>query len=182
MSDEHCIWLPFPPSANNIWRGNGQRTYLAPKYREWRAEAIVRIKACKIPKYTVPVVFKMELVPATSRPMDADNFNKPVLDALVMAGVLEDDNNQWVKAVLVWWENPAKTWGVKVTLRPAHNTRKPALNAGERAYLDKLSERGLILVGSEHRQAKALKGLIEKGYVRPIPGILEGTPQGYEMA
>lgn len=76
--------------------------------------------AARIPRMTEPVVIKLELTPPNNRRRDADNFTKGVVDALVAARVLPDDNSTWVKAVIPWWREPHKpTSGVVVTIRVA---------------------------------------------------------------
>jgi Holliday junction resolvase RusA-like endonuclease len=123
---EWCVWLPFPLSSNNLFahrivpgRGYALR-YPMPAYRRWRREAEVRICAARIPLMREPVVVKLELTPPNNRTRDADNFSKGVIDALVAARVLPDDNSRWVKAVIPWWREPDKAHaGVVVTIRVA---------------------------------------------------------------
>jgi crossover junction endodeoxyribonuclease RusA len=120
------LWLPFPLSANNLFahrivpgKGYAMR-YPTPAYRRWRREAEVRIIASRIPMMREPVVVKLELTPPNNRRRDADNFSKGVIDALVAARVLPDDNSDWVKAVIPYWLDAHKpTAGVRVTLRVA---------------------------------------------------------------
>lgn len=186
--DEWRCWLPFPPSVNNLFsqgvvRGKIRR-FPARSYKAWRDEAIVRIRAAwrAKPPYAVPVVVKIELTPRDSRARDADNYAKPILDALVAARVLADDSNRWVKAVVPYWENPAATFGAIVSIRPAENTRKPALSADERALLSRVQALELQVIPPGWKHPAALWGLIEKGYVETIPGLIEGVPQGYRAA
>ena len=122
------LWLPFPLSSNNLFahrivpgRGRGYAVrYPTPAYRRWRREAEVRIIAARIPMMREPVVVKLELTPPNNRRRDADNFSKGVIDALVAARVLPDDNSDWVKAVIPYWLDAHKpTAGVRVTLRVA---------------------------------------------------------------
>jgi Holliday junction resolvase RusA-like endonuclease len=120
------LWLPFPLSSNNLFAhrilpGRGYATrYPTPAYRRWRKEAELRICAAKIPLMREPVVVKLELTPPNNRTRDADNFTKGILDALVAARVLPDDNSRWVKAVIPYWLDPHKaTSGVRVTIRVA---------------------------------------------------------------
>ena len=120
------LWLPFPLSSNNLFahrivpgKGYAMR-YPTPAYRRWRREAEVRIIAARIPMMREPVVVKLELTPPNNRRRDADNFSKGVIDALVAARVLPDDNSDWVKAVVPYWLDTHKpTAGVRVTLRVA---------------------------------------------------------------
>ena len=125
-STSWSLWLPFPLSSNNLFahrivpgKGYAMR-YPTPAYRRWRREAEVRIIAARIPMMREPVVVKLELTPPNNRRRDADNFSKGVIDALVAARVLPDDNSDWVKAVIPYWLDAHKpTAGVRVTLRVA---------------------------------------------------------------
>jgi len=63
--------------------------------------------------------------------------------------------------------------------------KKP--NGNERRLLWRLQQRGFVLVKPNHRLTKGMQGLIEKGYVRPLPGLFYDTPfydtpQGYAPA
>jgi Holliday junction resolvase RusA-like endonuclease len=118
-------WLPFPPTVNNLFahglvKGRIRR-FPSRQYKAWRLEAVTRIRAAwrTRPPWPVPVVIKLELVPADRRPRDASNYVKPVEDALVEARVLVDDSQAYVKAVMPYWAEPQKTSGVIVTIRPA---------------------------------------------------------------
>lgn len=182
--DWRC-WLPFPPSTNNLFtqgvvKGKVRR-FPSRQYKAWREEAVIRIRAAwrSKPPYAVPVVVKIELTPRDSRARDADNYAKPILDALVASRVLADDSNRWVKAVVPYWENPAATFGAIVMIRPAKDVRKPALNADERALLARIEAQALACIPPGWKPPAALWGLLEKGYVAPVPGLIEGVPQGY---
>jgi len=122
---EWTCWLPFPPSVNNAFtqgmvRGKIRR-FPSKAYKFWRAEAVVRIRASwrAKPPVAAPVTVMLALTPKDRRPRDADNYCKPVLDALVVAGVLQDDNSRYVRAITPTWENPAEEAGVVVTILPA---------------------------------------------------------------
>jgi crossover junction endodeoxyribonuclease RusA len=141
---EWSLWLPFPLSSNNLFahkivpgkagRGAFAQRYPTPAYRRWRREAEVRICAARLPRMTEPVVVKLELTPPNARRRDCDNFGKGILDALVAARVLPDDNMQWVKAVIPYWLDPHKpTAGVVVTLRVAELELFKAARAAEAA-------------------------------------------------
>jgi len=128
-SELWTCWLPFPPTTNNLFshgvvKGRVRR-FPTRKYKSWRLEAVTRIRAVwrTRPSWPVPVVVKLELVPPDSRGRDADNYCKPVLDALVEARVLADDSNRHVKAVMPYWAEAQKTSGVIVTIRPARIER-----------------------------------------------------------
>lgn len=122
---EWQVWLPFPVSTNNLFgqamvKGR-MRRFPTKAYRIWRKEAELRILAARLPRFTVPVVVKLELTPRDQRPRDADNFSKAILDALVRMRVLVDDSNRYVKAVIPYWTDGVffNRAGVVVTIREA---------------------------------------------------------------
>ena len=124
MVTEPCqVWLPFPPSVNNLFsqgmvKGK-MRRFASKPYKAWRREAVLRLCAARIPRFSEPVVVKLSLTPRDNRARDADNYNKAVLDALVEARILHDDSCHWVKSVIAWFEEPGANPGVTVSLRVA---------------------------------------------------------------
>ena len=130
MGAEVSIWTPFPPSVNGLFahglvRGKVRR-FPTKAYKQWRREAVLRMRLARIPTYDVPVVVKLELTPRDSRPRDADNYAKGVMDALVEARILTDDSNRYVKSVTPYWMPPSKQAGCTVFIRPAENIGTPA--------------------------------------------------------
>jgi crossover junction endodeoxyribonuclease RusA len=119
---ECSVWLPFPPSTNNLFRNGvvkGKHMRFQSKgYRAWRLEAALRLMVAKLPRFIAPVAVKLELTPKDKRSRDADNCAKPVLDALVEARVLPDDSNRFVRSVSIHWQEPAKRAGVVVSICP----------------------------------------------------------------
>ena len=100
--------LPWPPSANRIWRRGSGKTFLSPKYKEFKKEvtSIVlarqrksRIKPIRVLNQNVLMTGKLRveivLHPPTRRNRDVDNCIKPILDALTSAGVFYDDADVW---------------------------------------------------------------------------------------
>jgi len=181
---EWTCWLPFPPSVNNAFtqgmvRGKIRR-FPSNAYKFWRAEAVVRIRASwrAKPPVAAPVTVMLALTPKDRRPRDADNYCKPVLDALVVSGVLTDDSNRYVSAVTPSWENPAEEAGVVVSIRAAAALR-PALTSAERALLKRVKAGAYTTIPPGFVQPPALWGLMEKGYVQAVPGLIDGVPQGY---
>ena len=184
---EHSVWLPFPPSTNNLFsqgvvKGKVRR-FPSKKYKSWRRDAVILILAAKLPRFTEPVVVKLELTPRDNRARDADNYCKPVLDALVEARVLIDDSNRFVKSVIPYWENPAAEHGVRVLIRSAKNARRPALSATERKTLARIKRDGCrLVVGSRFRATNSIRSLLQKGYIRELPGLFRDCPQGWALA
>lgn len=121
---EISIRLPFPPSTNGLFAHgyvNGKvRRFPTKQYKAWRRAAVIIVRSHRLKQFREPVVIKLELTPRDARPRDADNYAKPVLDALVEAGLLIDDSNRYVREVRPCWCEPNATYvGVVVTIRVA---------------------------------------------------------------
>lgn len=176
---EQRVWLPFPPSTNNLFAQNRKtgRRFPSKGYKAWRNEAHVLLRMAKIPRFEVPVVIKLELTPKDNRARDASNYIKAVEDALVQARILIDDDQRYVKAVAPYWLNPSPRAGVLVIIRPAVNLGRGALTPAETRLLAAITHGMTVPAG--HKPSNDLKGLLEKGYVKPVPGLLDGAVQGY---
>lgn len=85
--------LPWPPSVNHYWAARGKGRYLSPHARAWHQEAWAILKASWRGKpMRGPVAVLLVLHPPDRRRRDLDNLLKGLLDALVHAGVLQDDS------------------------------------------------------------------------------------------
>lgn len=110
--------LPYPPSANRIWRNVGGKTLKSAEYRQWLSVAIPTI----IHQRPEPVAGKYDLTVVATRPdnrgRDLDNLLKPVSDAIVQAGVVHDD--QHVQNITIGWseEGPIKGGAILVVVEP----------------------------------------------------------------
>lgn len=86
--------LPLPPSANVLWRTNKTgRTYLNPKYRDWRKAALTSLWAQK-PAGGFPFFdgqFEVQIVVALKMQGDIDNRIKPAIDFLATANIIAND-------------------------------------------------------------------------------------------
>ncbi len=92
MTEPVRLTLPIPPSTNNLYRG-GPR-YKTGEYKAWIAEAHWALKimpddplAKALPKGR----YRIEIAAPFSRRRDLDNV-KAVMDLLVSAGILPNDN------------------------------------------------------------------------------------------
>ena len=124
MTGDVSFFLPFPPSTNGLFahgyvKGKVRR-FPTKQYKDWRRQAVIIVRSQRLPLFREPVVIKLALRPRDSRRRDADNYAKPCLDALVEAGLLIDDSNQYVRAVIPHWCEPdARHAGVIVSIRIA---------------------------------------------------------------
>ena len=180
------VWLPFPPSVNGLFAHgnvNGKiRRFPTKQYKAWRKTASVLLMAARIKQFAEPVIVKLHLSPPDNRARDADNFTKGPLDSLVEAGVLKGDDNRYVRAVLPMWMPSSKAPGVMVEIRPVREAARPILTPAERTALDRLRRGGVRLLGPAGRITITLKSLVDKGYVRELPGLFPGHPQGFIAA
>lgn len=87
--------LPWPPTANLIWRHVRGATYSSAKYQQFTAMVFLLVRQ-QLPRrfvrYCWPIRVEIDLYPPTRQKSDIDNRIKPTLDALTRAGVWEDDS------------------------------------------------------------------------------------------
>lgn len=105
------IFLPRPPSLNNIYVNVHKRGRVkTEEYRTWLRAASNDIAAQKPLKVPGEVEITVAIGP---RRGDLDNRIKPILDCLVVNGVIDDDKN--VTAITARW---ATEDGARVTITP----------------------------------------------------------------
>lgn len=111
--------LPYPPSANTIWRAVNGRTIKSLAYRKWLKAGHELITLQK----PVKVLGRYKLTIVATRPdnraRDIDNLAKPTSDLLKLAGVIEDDH--LCESLFLCWsaEAPRKDATVRVEIEPA---------------------------------------------------------------
>ena len=89
------LTLPFPPSANRIWRSvcirGKPRVLLSRQGREFR-ETVAATLAGKLPPTAMGrLAVSIDAYPPDRRRRDLDNLQKAILDSLQAAGVYLDD-------------------------------------------------------------------------------------------
>lgn len=87
--------LPFPPSVNHYWRNFRGRMVIGARGRAYRKAATDAIADQRVPCDELGGPLQVELIahPPDRRRRDLDNLQKALLDAVVAAGVIEDDSN-----------------------------------------------------------------------------------------
>lgn len=84
--------LPYPPSANVIWRRSKFSTYLSKEGKDYKKAVADYISANNIPKFgDDKVKISMTLRPRDKRKRDIDNCLKISIDSIASAGVINDD-------------------------------------------------------------------------------------------
>jgi len=91
------LWIPYPPSANHIWRTGGKRVYRSPKYMKWREDAAVEtLRPGNQFKRKHKIIGPYKLTVTAARPdkrkRDLDNILKPISDFLMFIGAIESDH------------------------------------------------------------------------------------------
>ena len=92
MSD-YEFTMPWPPSVGSCWRAVRNRFILSKRGREYRVEAIERLKELGLQGELIGSKVSVSLVlnPPTLRRYDVDNFNKALFDAMSHAEFWVDD-------------------------------------------------------------------------------------------
>lgn len=98
-----AVVIPFPPSANSLWRAVKGRNIMSAKYRDWLADAGQCLAQQRPAKVTGPVNLTIELTAPDKRKRDLDNRLKPAIDLLVKHGVIEADDNSVVRQITARW-------------------------------------------------------------------------------
>ena len=85
--------LPYPPSVNTYWRANGHRRYISPAGVKFTEEVSLVVKNKKPRTFgDKQVAISVMIHPRSKRKFDLDNTLKAILDALMKAGMYDDDS------------------------------------------------------------------------------------------
>ena len=103
MVDSTEIRLPFPPSANALYKNKAGARGRAktPAYETWICEAGNALIRQRPHRFLSPVRIDVELGLPNRRLRDIDNTLKPIKDLLVRHGVIQDDSFKFVTALSV---------------------------------------------------------------------------------
>ena len=113
------VSIPYPPSANRLWRAVNGRQIKSAVYRSWCSEAALMLRAQR--PATVAGAYHLSIVatPPDRRARDIDNLIKPISDALASAGIVANDS--MARSVYAAWspQDPIKGGLVTVEINPA---------------------------------------------------------------
>lgn len=112
------IALPYPPSANRIWRNVGGKVLKSGPYRAWLSAVQGEVLAARCGRIAGAYRLEVRANRPDRRARDIDNLLKPVSDALMAAGVISDDSA--ALSVFAEWLTPIIKGGrLHVTVTPA---------------------------------------------------------------
>lgn len=106
------LHIPYPPSANNLYKNIRRGRAKTARYKAWLNEAGWEVKAQHPGKIAGRYILTILATPPDRRARDADNLIKPVSDLLKACGVIEDD--RLAKSVSAGWSDVPATKGAKV--------------------------------------------------------------------
>lgn len=114
-----ALTLPFPPSTNNLFINVGKFRVVSKRYKAWREEAGVALKAQQPNRLGGYYTLGLTLHPPTRAARDLDNFIKAVSDLLVAHDVIQGD--QFATRITVEWSDlpPKKPGSVRIALEAA---------------------------------------------------------------
>lgn len=112
------LTLPYPPSANRLWRNLKGKTVKSAEYRQWLHDGTVMIIAQRPRKMLGAYHLKVVATRPDRRQRDIDNLLKPVGDLLALCGVISNDC--MAQSVYAGWSDvgPIPGGAVVVTLEP----------------------------------------------------------------
>jgi len=120
------ISIDFPPSVNNLFlnAGKGRGRVPTPEYRAWRERTAWMIAAQKPLPIAGKVNVRVDLVAPDKRRRDADNLAKAPLDAIVRAGLIDDDSA--IRRLSIGWEDSGEPCTITITACNPTTTETPA--------------------------------------------------------
>ena len=93
MNQTIRLELPYPPSVNSYWRANGHRRYISKEGVAFTNKVSLIVKTQKPKTFgDKQVAISVMIHPRSKRKFDLDNTLKAILDALMKAGMYDDDS------------------------------------------------------------------------------------------
>lgn len=118
MLPDLVLFLPFPPSANNLFpSGKTGKRFISPEYQAWKRDAGLTLLSQRRQHFGGNVAVEYEYARfKDKRRRDLANREKAVSDLLVTHGIISDDS-MIQEITLRWVDDLAE--GVRVKVRPA---------------------------------------------------------------
>lgn len=119
-SEKFEVILPYPPTANLIWRHGNGRVWSTLFYKSFVAQVAIYLRDALADKFEAfdQYAVSIELFPSDRRRRDIDNPVKPLLDAITKSGLLWRDDSQ-IRALSVVKGKPARSAFVYVSIASA---------------------------------------------------------------
>lgn len=112
------LTLPYPPTANKIWRAVSGRQIKSAKYRAWIDEAALSIRQQRPRGIVGDYHLFIRATAPDRRRRDLDNLIKPLSDALSQGGVIGDDSGCRV-LIANWADTIIKGGSIEVIVSEA---------------------------------------------------------------
>jgi crossover junction endodeoxyribonuclease RusA len=112
------LTLPYPPSANKLWRAVRDRNIKSEAYREWSSRAAWEVRLQKPRQVLGRYVLTVTATRPDRRARDLGNLEKPLSDCLVQTGVVTDDSLA-KRIVLEWSDEIIKGGSITVQVEEA---------------------------------------------------------------
>jgi len=110
--------LPYPPSANRLWRNVNGRAIKSAAYRDWLEHAAQEALFQRPARVEGPYHLEIHVAAPDRRKRDIDNLIKPLSDALSQVGVTDDD--RMAQSIFAAWTGETVKGGaVTVSVRSA---------------------------------------------------------------
>lgn len=113
------LQLPYPPSANRLWRNVGGKTLKSSAYRAWLVQALALLRGQRFTPHAGSYRLTIYAVRPDKRRRDIDNICKPIADCLVQGGVIEDDSLAQSMTAAWAWDQTTPGGSVTVRVEPA---------------------------------------------------------------
>ena len=85
--------LPYPPSVNSYWHASGKRRYISKAGVQFTKDVAYVVQQASIKGFAdKQVAISVMIHPRSKRKFDLDNTLKAILDALMKAGMYDDDS------------------------------------------------------------------------------------------
>jgi len=84
--------IPYPPSANRLWRAVGGRNIISAEYRRWKDSAGWEVRSQRPRAIAGRYAITITASAPDKRKRDLSNLEKATSDLLVTCGVIEDDH------------------------------------------------------------------------------------------
>jgi crossover junction endodeoxyribonuclease RusA len=101
MAASAILTMTLPPSGNNVTAVVRGRRILSRKYREWKEENVLALKAQREAKIVGPYAISFKVNRPDRRKRDLGNLEKSLHDAIVEAGYVTDDS--LAQKILLEW-------------------------------------------------------------------------------